>query len=138
MPLTALLGTQVPESTPLDLFDLIEAGLPAESLAAFKAATGMSDEAVAQVLNISGRTLTRLRSTSRQRLPSDLSDRLLAVASIYQLAEKVFGDLQTAIGWLNTQQFGLGQRTPRDLLASEIGRKQVQALLQRIEFGQLA
>ena len=98
----------------------------------------MSDEDVARVLNIGGRTLTRVRNASGERLPSDLSVRLFAVASVYRLAEDVFGNTQTAIGWLNAEQFGLGQRIPRDLLASEFGRHQVRSLLQRIEFGQLA
>jgi putative toxin-antitoxin system antitoxin component (TIGR02293 family) len=138
MSLHALLGTDFPENRPLALLDLIEAGLPAKSLAAFKSATGMSDEDIARVLNIGGRTLTRVRNASGERLPSDLSDRLFAVASVYRLAEDVFGNTQTAIGWLNAEQFGLGQRIPRDLLASEFGRHQVRSLLQRIEFGQLA
>ena len=138
MSIESLLGTQVPENRPLALLDLIESGLPAESLAAFKSATGMSDEEVAQLLNIGGRTLTRMRSTSNERLPADLSDRLFAVASIYRLAEDVFGESKIAIGWLNEKQFGLGQRVPRDLLASEFGRQQVRALLERIEYGQLA
>ena len=138
MSLHALLGTVFPENRPLAMLDLIEAGLPAESLTAFKSVTGMSDEDVARVLNIGGRTLTRIRNASGERLPSDLSDRLFAVASVYRLAEDVFGNTQTAIGWLNAEQFGLGQRIPRDLLASEFGRHQVRSLLQRIEFGQLA
>lgn len=138
MSLISFLGTNVPENKPLDLFELIQTGLPAESLAAFKAATSMSDEDIARLLNVGGRTLTRLRRATQERLPPDLSDRLFAVASIYRQAEEVFGDTKTAIGWLNAGQFGLGQRVPRDLLASEIGRQQVRALLQRIEFGQLA
>jgi putative toxin-antitoxin system antitoxin component (TIGR02293 family) len=138
MSLKILLGTHVPENRPLALLDLIEAGLPAESLSAFKDATSMSDEEVAQLLNIGGRTLTRMRGASNERLPADLSDRLFAVASVYRLAEDVFGEPKTAIGWINEKQFGLGQRVPRDLLASEFGRQQVRALLKRIEHGQLA
>jgi putative toxin-antitoxin system antitoxin component (TIGR02293 family) len=116
----------------------LAAGLPAESLAAFKAATEMSDEDIAGLLNISGRTLMRLRGASHERLPADLSARLFALASIYRLAEETIGDIQTANGWLNAPQFGLGHRLPRDLLTSEFGRQQLRALLQRIEFGQLA
>ncbi len=78
----AFLGITVPVSAPLDLLDLIQAGLPAESLAAFKAATDMSDEDIAQLLNIGGRTLTRLRGASQDRLPADVSDRLLSPPSI--------------------------------------------------------
>jgi putative toxin-antitoxin system antitoxin component (TIGR02293 family) len=138
MSIQALLGTEVPENRPMALLDLIQSGLPADSLATFKQATGMTDEIVAHVLNLGGRTLSRVRNAGRERLPADLSDRLFAVASIYRLAEDVFGDSATAIDWMNAKQFGLGQRIPRDLLASEFGRQQVRALLQRIEYGQLA
>ena len=138
MSIQALLGTDVPENRPMALLDLIEGGLPADSLTTFKQATGMTDEVMAHVLNLGGRTLSRVRNAGHQRLPADLSDRLFAVASIYRLAEDIFGDSTTGIEWLNTKQYGLGQRIPRDLLASEYGRQQVRALLQRIEYGQLA
>ncbi len=138
MSFLGLLGAAVRETEPLALLDLIQAGLPVESLTAFKAATGMADEEIARLLNIGGRTLTRLRGSAHDRLPADLSDRLVAVASIYGQAEDVFGDASTAAGWLKTKQFGLDQRIPRDLLGSEFGRQQVRALLRRIEFGQLA
>lgn len=138
MSMQALLGTEVPENRPLALLDLIEKGLPVKSIAAFKKITGMSDEDVARILNIGERTLTRVRSEGGSRLPPDLSDRLFAVASIYRLAEEVFGDSETAFAWLNAPQFALAQRIPRELLASELGRQQVKALIQRIEYGQLA
>jgi hypothetical protein len=41
----------------------------------------LSDEQVADLLQIGGRTLTRARAASRRRLPRDLSERLFAVAS---------------------------------------------------------
>jgi putative toxin-antitoxin system antitoxin component (TIGR02293 family) len=138
MSIQTLLGTDVPNTRPLALLDLIEAGLPADSLASFKQATGMTDEVVARVLNLGARTLSRVRGAGRERLPADISDRLFAVASIYDLAEDVFGDSALALNWLNARQFGLVERVPRDLLATEFGRQQVRSLLQRIEFGQLA
>jgi putative toxin-antitoxin system antitoxin component (TIGR02293 family) len=134
----ALLGTELPEDRPLDLLEILRKGLPLRSLFAFKKATGMADTDVAQILDIGQRTLSRIRNTKGQRLPADLSDRLFAIASIYVLAGKVFGAAETAVGWMNAPQFALGQKIPREVLASELGRQQVRALLQRIEYGQLA
>ncbi len=138
MNMQALLGTTIPENQPLAVLDLIQAGLPTKSLTAFKAATGLTDTDLATVLNLSSRTFTRLRSKQTQRLPADLTDRLVSIAAIYQQAEEVFGDHATALTWLNEPQFALAQRRPRDLLSSDFGRRQTRALLRRIEYGQLA
>ena len=142
MNMRALLGTEIPENQPMALLDLIQTGLPTKSLTAFKAATGLTDTDLAAVLNLSSRTFTRLRSNLRskqtQRLPADLTDRLVSIAAIYQQADEVFGEHATALAWLNEPQFALAQRRPRDLLSSDFGRRQTRALLRRIEHGQLA
>jgi putative toxin-antitoxin system antitoxin component (TIGR02293 family) len=138
MNMRALLGTEVPENQPLAVLDMIEAGLPTQSLNVFKSATGLTDVDLATVLNLSGRTFTRLRSKQTLRLPADLTDRLVSIATIYQQADEVFGDHATALAWLNEPQFALAQRRPRDLLSSDFGRRQTRALLRRIEHGQLA
>lgn len=142
MNMHALLGTEIPENQPMALLDLIQTGLPTKSLTAFKTATGLTDTDLAAVLNLSSRTFTRLRSNLRskqvQRLPADLTDRLVSIAAIYQQADEVFGEHATALAWLNEPQFALAQRRPRDLLSSDFGRRQTRALLRRIEHGQLA
>jgi putative toxin-antitoxin system antitoxin component (TIGR02293 family) len=79
-----------------------------------------------------------VRGAGRKRLPPDVSERLFAVASVYALAIAVFGDTQTAFGWINEPQFGLAGRTPFTLISSELGRREVSSLLQRIEHGLLA
>ena len=86
---------------------------------------------------VSGRTLSRLKG-GKSRLPADLSDRLYSVASVYALAEDVFGTAERARLWLAEQQHGLGGRRPQELVATEFGRVQVRALLKRIEHGYLA
>jgi putative toxin-antitoxin system antitoxin component (TIGR02293 family) len=130
-----LLGTPLPESEPLALVARLEAGLPYRSLNQFKRALNLADADIAQVLQMSGRTLTRLHATKPKLLPSDLSERLYSVAQIYALAEDVFADHTTALGWMSEPQFGLQGQRPSELVRSEIGRQQVRELLQRIEHG---
>lgn len=132
-----LLGAKVPERDPMRLMKALQTGLPSSALNHFKRATGLADNQVAELLRIGGRTLTRVRA-SKGRLSADLSDRLYAVASVYARAEQVFGDRETAIGWLNEPQFALRNRPPREFLSSEIGRRQVVELLNRIEHGFVA
>ncbi|MGB6449738.1 MAG: antitoxin Xre-like helix-turn-helix domain-containing protein, partial [Steroidobacteraceae bacterium] len=86
----------------MKLLKALRAGLPSMTLRRFKRATGLADEEVAELLGVGGRTLTRLKASPR--LPADLSDRLYAVVSVYALAERVFGDRATAIGWLGEPQ----------------------------------
>jgi len=117
---------------------VLEAGLPSRTLVRFKDAAGLTDPDVAELLRIGGRTLTRIKTAGAGKLPADLSERLYAVAEVYALAQEVFGDRATALGWLAEPQRALKHRAPRELLGSELGRQQVRALLQRIEHGLLA
>jgi len=128
----ALLGTVLADHEPLKLLEQLSAGLPAATLRQFKRATRLADSDVAALLQVSGRTLSRLKG-GRSRLPADLSDRLYSVASVYALAEDVFGAADRARDWLVEPQHGLGGRRPQELVATELGRSQVRALLRRIE-----
>lgn len=133
----ALLGTTLADHEPLKLLEQLSAGLPVATLRQFKRATRLADADVAALLQLSGRTLSRLKG-GKARLPADLSDRLYSVASVYALAEDVFGAADRAHAWLAEPQHGLGGRRPQELVATEVGRAQVRALLRRIEHGLLA
>jgi len=133
----ALLGTTLADHEPLKLLEQLSAGLPATTLRQFKRATRLADAEFAALLQMSSRTLSRLKG-GRSRLSADLSDRLYSVAAVYALAEDVFGSPDRARTWLAEPQHGLGGRRPQPLLATEQGRAQVRALLKRIEHGFLA
>jgi len=133
----AILGTTLADNEPLKLLEQLSAGLPAATLRQFKRATRLADADVAVLLQVSSRTLSRLKG-GRTRLPAVLSDRLYSVASVYALAEAVFGATDRAAAWLNAPQHAFGGRRPQELVATELGRAQVRALLRRIEHGFLA
>jgi putative toxin-antitoxin system antitoxin component (TIGR02293 family) len=134
----SLLGLGLPVANPLELHAALRAGLPGSAIAALKAATGLPDAEIAELLQVSERTFTRLKASRARRLAPDLSDRVYAVAALYALADEVLGDHATALQWMNAPQFGLAEAVPRALLSTEPGRQQVRALLQRIEHGFLA
>jgi putative toxin-antitoxin system antitoxin component (TIGR02293 family) len=137
MPTEALLGTTLADQEPLKLLEQLAVGLPATTLAQFKRATRLADSEVAAMLQVGSRTLSRLKG-AKSRLSPDLSDRLYAIASIYALAEDVFGDAGRARTWLAEPQPGIAGKRPLALLASELGRSQIRGLLKRIEHGFLA
>jgi putative toxin-antitoxin system antitoxin component (TIGR02293 family) len=134
----AILGVDIPEDDQLRLIKTLAAGLPPQSLRRFKKAAGLADEQMAVLLQIGGRTLTRVKASRARRLPADLSDRLYAIASIYALADDVFGEHDAAVGWMSEPQFALGEHSPLELLSTELGRRQVRELLNQIEHGLLA
>ncbi len=133
----ALLGTALADNEPLKLLEQLSAGLPATTLRQFKRASRLGDADVATLLQVSSRTLSRLKG-GKTRLPADLSDRLYSVASVYAQAAEVFGTADRARVWLVEPQHGLGGKLPLELAATEFGRAQVRALLRRIEHGFLA
>ena len=135
---TDLLGVPLTDDDPVRLVKVLEAGLPARALTQFKRRAQLADTDLAELLRIGSRTLTRMKGGKARRLPADLSERLYALASIYAEAEQVFGDRSTALDWLGAPQFAFGGKAPRDLLASELGRRQVSSLLKRIEHGLVA
>ncbi len=135
---TRLLGLPLAEDDPVRLVEALEAGLPKSALTRFKRRAGLADADLAGLLRVGARTLTRLKGQASGPLPADLSERLYALAAIYAEAERVFGDSATALEWLAAPQFALGDKVPRELMASELGRQQVSAVLKRIEHGLLA
>lgn len=132
------LGAALPEQQPQKLRQALQQGIAAKSLATFKIQAALADNELALALDMSPRSLNRLRASRASRLPADTSDRLYALSRLYSLAEDVFGDRETALGWLREPQFALGNESPRDWLGSEYGREQVRALLERLRHGQLA
>lgn len=133
-----VLGIPLPAADPLELHAALRAGLPAKTIPALKSQTGLSDADLAEALQVSERTFARLKAARAQRLAPDLSDRIYAIAMLYELAQQVLGDRDTALEWMNAPQLGLAEITPRSLLSTEPGRQQVRALLLRIDHGFLA
>lgn len=71
------------------------------------------------------------------RLSPIASDRLFRLARLYTIAVKVFENESSAAEWLKRPQWGLGGITPFEMAITEIGAKEVENLLGRIEFSLL-
>lgn len=125
-------------ATAFDFTDLIETGLPHSALEHVKNALKLTDREVSDALDISGKTITRLRHAPGRRLSPSISDRLYRFARLYALAEEVLEDKEQARDWLRSPQVGLNNRTPLDLMRTEAGAREVESLLVRIEHGVLS
>jgi len=128
-----ILGAKI--STQLKMADAVDHGLPTDSLDRVKIILGLSDAEVAHALGISLKTIHRLRKDPDRHLSSQASDRLYRLARLFQLTYDVLESPESAREWLRSPQIGLDNRVPLDLMTSEAGSREVEALLMRIEYG---
>jgi len=114
---------------------VIERGLPLLSLERMKKALALTDPEVASTLDISKKTIGRLRSKEKKQLGTGPSDRLYRIARVFAFAVEVFENSESARKWLRNPQIGLANEVPLDLLVTEAGSREVEDLLGRIEYG---
>lgn len=126
-----VLGRQV--QSELDMIPLLQEGLPFATLEHLMAAFGLSREDVKNVLLLPSRTLTRRKQ--QQRLSADESDRLYRLSRIMAHAVEVFGGRDRAAAWMRRSNRGLNGTVPLSLLNTDIGARQVDDVLGRIEHG---
>jgi len=112
----------------------VRAGFPFSKFVRLEKASGLSRDALARLLGIPKRTLTRRQSDGRLR--PDESDRVLRAAAIFELAHGLFeGDTAAATEWLESPQPALGGESPLAFAATEVGAREVEQLIGRLEHG---
>jgi len=116
-----------------DLHRLVEAGLPYAALEMIMRRFQLERDEVEILLQVPPRTMAR-RKQSR-RLHRDESDRLMRLARLAAQATQIFGAEEKAAAWLHRPNLAIGHATPLHLLGSDVGAKQVEELLGRIEHG---
>ncbi|MFU8847663.1 MAG: antitoxin Xre/MbcA/ParS toxin-binding domain-containing protein [Opitutales bacterium] len=112
----------------------ILAGLPVEEFDALRSMLGLSVEEMAAKIGISVATLSRRRA-KKQPLDRDHSDRLMRYARLYWMAVDYFGEPATARDWLARPARGLGGHSPLEFAETEMGAREVEDLIGRLEQG---
>ena len=128
-----ILGARITGS--LAMADATARGFPPESIDRVKEALELSEAELAETLGVSSKTVARLRKAPERLLSPTASDRLYRVARLYLLAAEVLEGEDSARNWLTTAQVGLANRVPLELMITEAGSREVEALLLRIEYG---
>ena len=118
------------------LRETVKAGLPYASLEALIEKFGLAREEAAAALHLPQRTIARRKK--EKKLQADESDRLLRLARVSAQAVATLGSGEKAVQWLRRPNRALGNRTPLDLIDSDIGAKQVEEILGRIEHGNIS
>jgi putative toxin-antitoxin system antitoxin component (TIGR02293 family) len=124
-------GRTVPTST--ELRERIKRGLPYRSLESVRERLRLSVSEAASVLHMPPRTLARRRQT--RTLDADESDRLYRIARVAAQAFAVFGMEDKAASWLRRPNRALNGELPIHLLDTDVGVRQVEDILGRIEHG---
>lgn len=127
-----LLGLGSPET--VRLLRQIEEGFPYKTFERLRRNIDLTTEELAKFVQISLRTLARRRESGR--LTADESDRLLRVSRVFGKALALFeGDPEAARAWLAKPAAALGNRPPREFATTELGAREVENLIGRLEHG---
>jgi putative toxin-antitoxin system antitoxin component (TIGR02293 family) len=117
---------------PDQLVKIVQDGLKFDELEALRSDLGLSLEHLAGKLGIARATLHRRKVSGR--LGRDESDKVVRFARLFRQAEEVFGTGDRARQWLSFPQWGLGGVVPLDYARTEVGAREVETLLGRIEY----
>lgn len=115
-----------------DLLKSLRRGLRYQAFERLSRNTALDLESLILLVDIPRRTLTRRKREGR--FHPEESDRLLRAARLFGAALELFeGDRDAAAEWLGNEQPALGGATPLDLASSEVGAREVERLIQRLE-----
>lgn len=117
-----------------ELLVRVEAGFEYRTIEHFQRNVDLQVEELASLLQIKRRTLARRRQ--KGRLTADESDRLVRASRVFGRALVLFeGDAGAARLWFSTPAPALADRTPQDISSTEVGAREVEHLIGRLEHG---
>ena len=112
----------------------MQRGFAFEAFDHFQRNVGLGPDQLLEWLQIAPRTVTRRRRNGHL-LPEE-SDRLLRAARVFGRALELFeGDRDGAVEWLTTPKPALGGASPIDVAKTDLGSREVENLIGRLEHG---
>jgi len=99
--------------------------------------SNLTKDELSDLLDVSFKTIQRYQNNGK-KLNAIQSEQLLKIIMLYQLAEQVFGSLESFDRWLRKPALGLGNQKPIQYLKTPGGIDLVAEELHRIEYGALA
>jgi putative toxin-antitoxin system antitoxin component (TIGR02293 family) len=115
------------------LIKVLQVGLPVQELNELQATLEVPMEKLVPMLGISKATLHRRKAEGK--LDPVESDRVVRFARLMGKAVEVMESEENARQWLTSPQFGLGGAVPLEYAETEVGAREVEDLLGRIEYG---
>ena len=131
---TVMTLQEITSGETFSLVESIRAGLPFSALEEFQRAMDNPVNEVGALLHIPPRTWVRRKEQGV--LKSDESDRLVRFSRLFGAATELFeGDVEAARRWLQTPKRALGNITPLEMAQTEVGAREVEHLMGRLEHG---
>lgn len=117
-----------------ELISQVERGFSFKSLQKLESHSGMPVSMIASIIGLPERTLARRKTAGK--LTSEESERLLRVSAVFEKAVELFeGDVAAAVKWLTSSKKALGHNAPLTYSRTELGAKEVENLIGRLEHG---
>jgi putative toxin-antitoxin system antitoxin component (TIGR02293 family) len=133
-PVAAVLGLSL--AGPLPLMSAVEAGLPLAALDRVAGTVAPADGKFAHRIVPRATLARRRRASAEARLSAEEGTRLARLASVWALALDVWGDEEAARRFLFEPHMLLHGRSPVDVvLENELGRRVVEGILGRLQYG---
>jgi putative toxin-antitoxin system antitoxin component (TIGR02293 family) len=133
MPVEAGALLRLKAKTAAELREAVRKGMPFGVFAALSKHLEMSLQEVADVAGIPPRTVAR-RKTYGTLDPQE-SDRVYRLARVVAQAARSLGSLEKARAWLKAPNRALAGEVPLGLLDTDIGARQVEEVLLRLDHG---
>lgn len=122
-----------PEPTLTQMIRSVKDGLPISNFKKLQDSLALPDKDLAKYIRIPKSTLALRKK--RGKFSFEESERLLRLQRLFDKALDVFKDADLAKKWLKEEAYGLGDIPPLEYAATEIGAREVEDLLGRIEHG---
>src|SRR5882672_10107289 len=117
-----------------ELIQQVERGFSFKTLHILESRSGLPGPALAGLVGIPGRTLARRKS--KGRFTPEESERLLRLGTVFEQAVELFeGDNAAALRWLTAPRKTLEGKTPLAYARTELGAREVEDLIGRLEHG---
>ncbi|PYV58432.1 MAG: hypothetical protein DMG96_33980 [Acidobacteria bacterium] len=126
------LGLKVESSG--ELIRQVGQGFSFQAIRMLESRSGIALPEIAAIIGLPARTLARRKTSGR--LTPDESEKLLRLSSVFELAVDLFeGKQSDALKWLSTPKKALENQTPLSYSRTELGAREVENLIGRLEHG---
>jgi putative toxin-antitoxin system antitoxin component (TIGR02293 family) len=120
--------------TSRELIRQLGRGFSLDAMRSLESRSGITLSEIASLIGLPPRTFARRKASGR--LTSDESEKLLRISTVFEQAVDLFeGDRPGALKWLTTPKRALENETPLEYSRTELGAREVENLLGRLEHG---
>lgn len=117
-----------------ELIRQLDRGFSFSAMESLESRSGIALSEIASLIGLAPRTFARRKASGR--LSSDESEKLLRISAVFEQAVELFeGDRAGALRWLTTPKRTLQDQTPLAYSRTELGAREVENLIGRLEQG---